>query len=934
MDFFHENKEVNLHPLTGSNLIKVEKARSKQHKIKSTKRNQSFDLKLFSKCSGAPKRKSFKKKGKKNDFLGTHTVNCSKVLDNTVINNHYLNPESNIKGQCIKRPKSVIQRSMINTLELSHQPVDIKRHSNPSIIDKIIKKSLKKAKQKKIKQEKVNKLNVIINEIKKSELDYQNKQIRLQNSIKLGNKKKKGKKPKISPIPDSNNIYNLQTDTSNKIRKDEAHYLDKNKTNKRSVSAEDHYHIISHDFNLKKYIKHKQSKQKNEKKIEKIKEFAKKTVKLKELENLKKYIKNYNIKSSEKSLSSIDKSSEFSDNEQIHELVNVNKNISFIDDKSSEKSHDKEDYPDKPDKIYDENKLAYSLQFHYGDENYFDTEQHLEKELNIDKDYYFSIDTEEIAFILPITPSNNLKIETQQENISIFNMISKPLLKIQGFPSENIDNHRQKVSLFTENLLNQRINIAPNPHKKILQLEKISNISCKGKNLKQLSLLNQLENQFSWNYANIFLIEQLKNYELSDLKDLSLYVPKEKLEKLESSLDNKYSLLLNFLNLRVNRESSELLENLSLAEHKGFIQSVHDKKQCLHEILLESTEKELNAPLISNIYKQQEEYINEDIDYSSDDSCSAGISHSKSLKSLHEDNSIKSKSVPESANPLKNLENYHFFGFDDDQNKEFLNNLKNDFSNDPIEPAEKKNKVNKPIISILDLEKTIKIHENSFTNFDQIQAFIKKTLKEIDTAELLRKLSFPIYRDPLKELKKIEEIQIGEFIESELYNYPEVINRDLILQNTFKEISPEYNNNNMLNAERIHVKMILDVLNYFLQQFRPSGYKGLSYPWNKSADFSVKMLDIGQITEKILMDFEILCKYQLGNLQGAIGSIENDEMFLMYFKERQIERAIFQEAIDEEDRWTDYNLEETQIKLDISDIIVYDLVEEIINLQI
>ena len=54
----------------------------------------------------------------------------------------------------------------------------------------------------------------------------------------------------------------------------------------------------------------------------------------------------------------------------------------------------------------------------------------------------------------------------------------------------------------------------------------------------------------------------------------------------------------------------------------------------------------------------------------------------------------------------------------------------------------------------------------------------------------------------------------------------------------------------------------------------------------------------------------------------------------MYFKERQIERAIFQEAIDEEDRWTDYNLEETQIKLDISDIIVYDLVEEIINLQI
>ena len=210
--------------------------RKKKRKILRPKKSNSPDTKLFFKGKKLGKT-SPKKSGKKNELLKVEIPNNKEKFD----------PGSTFSNKkTFKRPNSVTHKSFANYLDLDCKTRNINRHSNPSIIEKIIKNSLQKAKVKRKSEEKEQQLVKLHNNIRKHELSYQNQQIRMQNSQKL-KKKLKNKKKRIF-TPDLNNLNTIKTDKTNWIRKSESPEL--TKINKRSTSVEADFSKKSKKGNL------------------------------------------------------------------------------------------------------------------------------------------------------------------------------------------------------------------------------------------------------------------------------------------------------------------------------------------------------------------------------------------------------------------------------------------------------------------------------------------------------------------------------------------------------------------------------------------------------------------------------------------------------------------------------------------------------------
>ena len=55
-----------------------------------------------------------------------------------------------------------------------------------------------------------------------------------------------------------------------------------------------------------------------------------------------------------------------------------------------------------------------------------------------------------------------------------------------------------------------------------------------------------------------------------------------------------------------------------------------------------------------------------------------------------------------------------------------------------------------------------------------------------------------------------------------------------------------------------------------------------------------------------------------------------DEIKTIKVKELQLDKVIFKELAFEENKWIDYEFEETQTKLDIADMILSELAEEVV----
>ena len=167
-------------------------------------------------------------------------------------------------------------------------------------------------------------------------------------------------------------------------------------------------------------------------------------------------------------------------------------------------------------------------------------------------------------------------------------------------------------------------------------------------------------------------------------------------------------------------------------------------------------------------------------------------------------------------------------------------------------------------------------------------------------------------------------------------------NNDSIQSDTISEFTrDEEINIKLFNLkcewENIHNKVIFDAINESLDGLRPYGLKGPPLPWSKqNRTLTYKNGHISQVNsimdivqKKILtwartyagtMNFsELLREYKIAYL-------EEDQ--LNQVREERLALMLASEIEENEPLWTDYEFEETSIKIDIADMILDKLFDE------
>ena len=141
--------------------------------------------------------------------------------------------------------------------------------------------------------------------------------------------------------------------------------------------------------------------------------------------------------------------------------------------------------------------------------------------------------------------------------------------------------------------------------------------------------------------------------------------------------------------------------------------------------------------------------------------------------------------------------------------------------------------------------------------------------------------------------------------------------------------------------ENIHNKVIFDAVNEALDGLRPYGLKGPPLPWSKqNRTLTYRNGDVDnvpKIFEQVENKVMSWAKTYAGTLnfsellkQYKIPFLDDDQ--LAQVREERLALLLATEIEENEPMWTDYEFEETQVKLDLANTILEDLVKETVDI--
>ena len=129
--------------------------------------------------------------------------------------------------------------------------------------------------------------------------------------------------------------------------------------------------------------------------------------------------------------------------------------------------------------------------------------------------------------------------------------------------------------------------------------------------------------------------------------------------------------------------------------------------------------------------------------------------------------------------------------------------------------------------------------------------------------------------------------------------------------------------------------MIFDTVNELLQKYRPYGIKGPPLPWNITMIKLSANLDLKKVFEEIKAEISYLSNTQTGKIcteDMILSTGIIDEERLQNVREEILANVLAEDIVNGDDIWTDYEFQETQVKLDIADMLLDYLASEIITL--
>jgi hypothetical protein len=142
----------------------------------------------------------------------------------------------------------------------------------------------------------------------------------------------------------------------------------------------------------------------------------------------------------------------------------------------------------------------------------------------------------------------------------------------------------------------------------------------------------------------------------------------------------------------------------------------------------------------------------------------------------------------------------------------------------------------------------------------------------------------------------------------------------------------------MAEWENIHNKVIFDCVNEILDNYRPYGLKGPPLTWSTNLrTLTYKYSEPERIDEVLFEAQDKVMSWaetEAGTLTDSetikaapleIRQIMTEKQFLAQIREERLANLLSNEINEAEQNWLDYEYEETQVKLDLADIILQEL---------
>lgn len=393
--------------------------------------------------------------------------------------------------------------------------------------------------------------------------------------------------------------------------------------------------------------------------------------------------------------------------------------------------------------------------------------------------------------------------------------------------------------------------------------------------------IEQISEELSNNINSLFIIEQLRNLEILANTVNVAKISEESQTKMKEYIENKYFVIINFLQPGIEYRISQFLSILSQAETSDFLLKSQKKKEIIKELLSDIPPPQIILPELSK------------------------PSENSSNSSNSSDEELEALNLP------KYSQNSNMYTFPTKSTESTENSI--------------------PLLSISLKPIECEPESQSSLNNHTLLSYAKNVLQSLNPYSLIAILENPLKRDPLKELDKIQDLQIGTFTDLEIRNYEKLIDYEKALKIELSNFD-EYKDQQTVKVEKSVKVMVLDCLNYLLQQFRPFGYKGEPLIWQRLKQFDGKIESFEEIYEKALKDFKELASNAIGKWDEGFG--ENDENNVRArITEMQINRVLNQEFGGEDSKWIDYEFEEVQVKIDLADVVLYELVTEVIDIN-
>lgn len=218
-----------------------------------------------------------------------------------------------------------------------------------------------------------------------------------------------------------------------------------------------------------------------------------------------------------------------------------------------------------------------------------------------------------------------------------------------------------------------------------------------------------------------------------------------------------------------------------------------------------------------------------------------------------------------------------------------------------------------------------------------ISDYVSLVFSTISESRLKSALEVPIVLDPILVLGLMQDIEQGPLVTVDLHRYP-ILPIDVYLQlDEYKETTSRSEmtpstKDIIRDSKRYQNRLLFDAANELLQNYRLYGVKGTALPWSKATraltphPASISALQTLVCTELITWSGFEVGKIPEGPLLTSTGQV--NEQHLQMIREEKLSKMLTKEIMENDQMWTDYEAEDAQVKIDLADMILEQLMDE------